>query len=63
MPSPREVHRNATRVMSVVMVALGIAMIVTTISHGGGGLAIGLLLGTLFILAGAGRLYVGRRGG
>jgi hypothetical protein len=63
VPSPREVHRNATRVMSLAMVAIGIAMIVSTIVHGGGGLAIGLLLGTLFVLAGAGRLYVGRRGG
>jgi amino acid transporter len=40
------------------MVVLGLLMIVSTIAHGGGPTAIGLLLGVLFIAAGAGRLYV-----
>jgi hypothetical protein len=47
--------------MSVLMVVVGIALIVRTIAAGGGALATGLLLGTLFLLAGAGRLYVSRR--
>ena len=46
--------------MSLVMVVLGLAMIVTTVARGGGPLALGLLLGLLFVLAGAGRLYLSR---
>jgi hypothetical protein len=38
-------------------------MIATTLAGGGGALATGLLLGILFVAAGAGRLYVSARGG
>ena len=54
----RNLHRASTRVLSVVLVALGIAMIVSTLVRGGGATALGLLLGVLFIAAGLGRLYV-----
>ncbi len=37
-------------------------MVVRTIAAGGGAIAIGLLLGVLFIAAGAGRLYLQYRG-
>jgi hypothetical protein len=40
------------------MVALGVLMVISTLAHGGGPLALGLLLGLLFIAAGAGRLYL-----
>jgi hypothetical protein len=60
MPEPRNLHRAATRGMSVVMVVLGIAILVSTIARGGGPLAIGVLLGVMFVAAGAGRLYVER---
>ncbi|HEX7299979.1 MAG TPA: hypothetical protein VF257_13345 [Solirubrobacteraceae bacterium] len=60
MPSPREVHRGATRVMSAVIVLIGVALLVTTLARGGGPLAVGVLLGVLFVLAGAGRLYLAR---
>jgi hypothetical protein len=60
MPEPRNLHRSATRVMSVVMVVLGIAILVSTIARGGGPLAVGILLGVMFVAAGAGRLYVER---
>jgi hypothetical protein len=53
-------RRSYTRVMSVLMVVVGIALIVRTITAGGGALASGLLLGILFLLAGAGRLYLSR---
>ncbi|HEY7619424.1 MAG TPA: hypothetical protein VH834_06600 [Solirubrobacteraceae bacterium] len=61
MPSPRDVHRGATRVMSSLMVLIGIALLVEAIVLGGA--LIGLLLGVLFIAAGAGRLYLATRGG
>jgi len=61
MPSPRDVHRGATRVLSVLMIVIGVAILVSTIARGGGPLAVGLLLGVLFVAAGAGRLYVERQ--
>jgi hypothetical protein len=50
-----------TFLLSGVMVALGIAILVRTIAAGGGPLAAGVLLGLLFVAAGAGRLWVERR--
>jgi len=47
-----------TVLMSAAMLVLGVAMIVITLSRGGGPLAIGLLFGVLFILAGGGRLWM-----
>lgn len=60
MPEPREVHRHATSVLSAAMLLIGIAMVVSTVARGGGPLAIGVLLGVLFVLAGAGRLWIAR---
>jgi hypothetical protein len=54
------VHRGATLVLSTVMIVLGVAILVSTLARGGGPLAVGVLLGILFVLAGAGRLYVER---
>jgi hypothetical protein len=62
MPAPRDVHRVATAVFSTAMVVLGVAMIVSTAVRGGGALAIGLILGVLFVLAGGGRLWIAWRG-
>ncbi len=60
MPAPRNLHRSATRAMSAAMIVIGVAMIASTLARGGGALALGLLLGLLFIAAGAGRIYVAR---
>lgn len=58
----RTAHRSATALLSTLMLILGLAIVVRTLAGGGGVLSIGLLLGVLFMLAGAGRLYVARRG-
>jgi len=58
MPEPRDLHRGTTAVLSTILVLLGLAMIVRTLAAGGGGLALGLLLGVLFVAAGLGRLYI-----
>ena len=50
-----------TLVLSGLMVAIGVAMIVRTIAGGGGPIAVGLVIGLLFVAAGAGRLWVERR--
>jgi hypothetical protein len=46
--------------MSTVIVLIGVALLVSTLARGGGPLAVGVLLGVLFVLAGAGRLYLAR---
>ncbi|HET9740095.1 MAG TPA: hypothetical protein VFP78_18405 [Solirubrobacteraceae bacterium] len=51
----------ATQVLSALMVLIGLAMIVRTLAGGGGAVALGLLLGVLFVAAGAGRLWAERR--
>ena len=50
-----------TLVLSGLMVVIGVAMIVRTLAGGGGPLALGILLGLLFVAAGAGRLWAERR--
>jgi multisubunit Na+/H+ antiporter MnhB subunit len=52
---------GATRVLSVAMVLIGIALVVRTVAAGGGAVAQGVLVGALFVLAGAGRLWVESR--
>jgi uncharacterized membrane protein len=62
VPPPRQLHRNSTFVMSALMILIGIALLVRTLVAGGGALASGLLLGVLFVAAGAARIYLARRG-
>jgi hypothetical protein len=50
-----------TRVLSALMVVIGVAIIVRTVAAGGGPVALGLVFGLLFVAAGAGRLYAERR--
>lgn len=63
MPAPRNVHRTTTQVMSSIMVVIGIALLVRTFSEGGGILSLGVILGVLFVAAGAGRFLLARRAG
>ncbi len=55
-------RQSSTRVMSLVMIVIGIALVVRTLAAGGGAAALGILLGVLFVAAGAGRLYLQSRG-
>ena len=61
MSGPRQLHRAATGVLSLAMVVIGVAIVVTTIRRGGGPLAVGILVGLLFVGAGGARLYLLRR--
>ena len=56
-PSGRGLHRSSTLVLSAAMVVIGLAILVRTFNAGGGPLALGTILGLLFVAAGAGRLY------
>ena len=55
-------HRASTVVLSLLMAAIGVALIVQAVDGRGGAISPRLLLGVLFLAAGAGRLYVVRRG-
>ena len=52
--------RASSTLFGLAFVAIGVALLVVTTIHGGG--IVGFLLGALFIAAGAGRLYLLRRG-
>ena len=52
---------GATQVLSTLMVLIGLAIVVRTLAEGGGAIAFGVLVGLLFVAAGAGRLYAERR--
>jgi len=58
MPSPQDVRRTATPIFSVLMVLIGLALVVRMAVIGN---PLGIVLGVLFVAAGAGRLYVARR--
>ena len=60
--SGRGLHRRATMALSAAMVLIGLAILVQTFAAGGGPLALGTVLGVLFVAAGAGRLYFTWRG-
>lgn len=61
MPAPRDAHRTSTRVLSLLMVLVGFALVIRTAAAGGGALALGVLLGVLFAAAGGARLYLETR--
>jgi hypothetical protein len=52
---------GATQVLSALMVLIGLAIVVRTVAEGGGVVAFGVLIGLLFVAAGAGRFYAERR--
>lgn len=58
----RQLHRASTTVLSLAMVAIGIALVIEALV-GEGVLSIRVLLGLLFVTAGSGRMYVDIRRG
>ena len=59
----RGVHRTGTIVLSLLMAVIGAALIVQALSGHGGVISPRLLLGLLFVAAGAIRLYYESRRG
>jgi len=49
-----------TRLTSFLLVFLGVGIMFRTVDAGGGATAVGILVGLLFVAAGAGRLYLTR---
>jgi hypothetical protein len=59
----RQAHRAGTFTLSLLMAAIGVALVVQAVSGHGSVLSPRLLLGVLFVAAGVGRMYVERRRG
>ena len=60
----RSAYGVSTRVLSALLLVIGVAMVVSALAHGGGALALGVVLGTVLALLGAGRLWLASaRGG
>jgi hypothetical protein len=60
------VHRAylaSSRALAGLLVLVGVAMVASALARGGGALALGVVLGTMFALLGAGRLWLARGGG
>jgi multisubunit Na+/H+ antiporter MnhB subunit len=58
----RRAYLTSTRLLSVMLMLVGLAMVVSALARGGGALALGVVLGTMLALLGAGRLWLARGG-
>ena len=48
----------SSRALSALLVLVGLAMVATALARGGGALALGVVLGSLFALVGSARLWL-----
>lgn len=62
MGAPGRLYRAATLVLSLAMIVVGVAIVVSTVARGGGPVAVGVIVGFLFVAAGGARLYLQARG-
>ncbi len=60
MGTPERIYRGSVRTFSVVFIALGLVLLVTTLANGGGPLSVGTFLGVAFLIVGVARLWMGR---
>jgi hypothetical protein len=61
MASPESFYRGSVRAFSVVLVAIGLAILVSALANGGGPASIGVLMGIAFVVVGGGRLWIAAR--
>jgi len=59
--SPERIYRGSVRALSLLFLALGLTILVSTFVQGGGPLSVGTLLGVAFLVLGAARLRMARR--
>jgi multisubunit Na+/H+ antiporter MnhB subunit len=58
----KRAYVTSTRLLSGIIMLLGLTMVVSALARGGGALALGVVLGTMLALLGAGRLWLARGG-
>jgi len=61
MASRERIGATGTRVMSMVILLLGVVIVVRTVAAGGGALSVGVAIGAIFVAIGAARLYLASR--
>jgi hypothetical protein len=54
-------YQGSVRALSLCFLALGLAILATTLANGGGALSVGILLGIAFVAVGAVRLWLAAR--
>jgi len=59
--SPERIYRGSVRAISLVFLALGLLILISTFANGGGPLSVGTLLGIAFLLLGSVRLWIALR--
>jgi hypothetical protein len=57
------VYQRSVRLLSIVFLVLGGALLVTTVTAGGGPSSVGFLMGVAFLAVGGGRLWLAARMG
>jgi hypothetical protein len=62
IPSVQRAYLASTRLLGAALLLVGVAMVASTIAHGGGPLAVGVLLGAMLAVVGAARLWLARGG-
>jgi hypothetical protein len=58
----KRAYALSTLALSAILMLLGVVLVVSALARGGGALALGVVLGTLLALLGAGRLWLARGG-
>jgi hypothetical protein len=56
----RGAYLTSQRALSLLLVVVGVAMVVSTLARGGGALALGVVVGVLFAALGAARFWLAR---
>jgi hypothetical protein len=59
--SPDRLYRGSVRLLSLLFLGLGLAIVAITLANGGGPLSVGFLMGIVFLAVGAGRLWIASR--
>ena len=54
----KRAYLTSSRALSALIMLLGLTMVISALAHGGGALALGVVLGTMLALLGAGRLWL-----
>ena len=58
MPESPGFYTTTVRILSTAMIGVGMALVIRALQNGGGPFSKGVLIGALFVAAGAGRWYL-----
>ena len=61
MAARERIRSSGTKVLSSIILALGVLIVIRTLAAGGGPVSAGVLVGVVFVAIGAARLYLATR--